>query len=108
MEAKRQRGLRHLHTSLDFYKKQIDEGRYFLHEHPDSATSWQDEKLKDLQQLPGVFTVKGPMCFWDMYFDIPGKEAGYICKPTRWMTNSRILAEILDQRCVNYTGGPFH
>ena len=35
--------LHHLHTSCDVYEKQINEGRYFLHEAPWGATSWKDE-----------------------------------------------------------------
>ena len=33
-------GRRHLHFVLSLYKRQLDGGRRFLHEHPESATSW--------------------------------------------------------------------
>eukprot|EP00972_Heterocapsa_arctica_P002690 398198-Heterocapsa_arctica.AAC.1 len=31
-------------------------GRYFLHEHPATATSWQDPKVIAFMQRPGVAT----------------------------------------------------
>ena len=100
-------GRRHLRTSIRFYRGQYDAGRYFLHEHPDGADSWQDPEMKALQALPGVFTVKGPMCRWDMPITTRG-ETGVAYKMTRYVTNSPKLAAVLEGQCSNKTGGPFH
>ena len=43
-EKRMKEALHHLHTSCDVYEKQIQQGRYFLHEAPWGATSWKDEK----------------------------------------------------------------
>ncbi|CAE7484287.1 unnamed protein product, partial [Symbiodinium sp. CCMP2456] len=41
-----------------FYRKQHEEQRSFLHEHPAGAASWQDRDMLALQSLPGVYTVE--------------------------------------------------
>ena len=43
-EKRMKEAMHHLHTSCDVYEKQIQQGRYFLHEAPWGATSWKDEK----------------------------------------------------------------
>ena len=40
---------KHLNASVVFYKRQIERGKYFLHEHPLSASSWYEEGIKELQ-----------------------------------------------------------
>ena len=101
-------GERHLHTSVRFYRKQHEEGRYFLHEHPDGADSWHDPEVLALQSLPGVYTVNGPMCKWDLELEDPRRGTGLIYKRTRWLTNCPALANVLDTRCTNEAGGPYH
>ena len=32
----------------------------------------------------------------------------FVCKPTKWVTNSKVLAEALYRRCSNISGPPFH
>ena len=47
------------------------------------------------------------MCRWGM----KSKDAsgvGYVRKPTRWMTNSKVLAEILQKECPNKEGRTWH
>ena len=51
-QASFERGKQLLHTAVRFYKKQYHEKRFFLHEHPFSATSWDDEEIRSLQRLP--------------------------------------------------------
>lgn len=106
--SKKIEGEKRLDLSVDYYWKQLRRGRYFLHEHPAGADSWDRPKMRELQQHPGIYTVSGPMCKWGMELDTRRKGRGYVFKPTKWVTNSRILAEILDQRCTNFTGGPLH
>lgn len=105
---KRIEGEAHVNMCVDFYRSRMKKGKYFLHEHPAGADSWDMEKVKKLQQEDGVYTVSGPMCRWDMGLSTRSKGIGRVYKGTRWMTNSKILAETLDQRCSNYTGGPLH
>ena len=41
----------HLHFCVDLYRQQIHNGRYFLHEHPDGATSWSDWYIRKLLNM---------------------------------------------------------
>ena len=104
VKAKKEQGVRRLHTAIGCYRKQMENGRYFLHEHPDGASSWKDEEFVRLHREEGVFTVEGPMCRWGMELETRDGRKGYVFKRTRWVTNSRVLASILDGRCSNQTG----
>ena len=52
----------HLEFVVSLYKLQIDEGRYFLHEHPWGAKSWHEPCIKELMKEPSVKVVRGDMC----------------------------------------------
>ncbi len=104
----RERGVRHLRLCVERYKQRHSKGRYFLHEHPAAADSWDDEEMKKLQAIDGVFTVTGPMCAWGMKLRTKKQGDGYVYKPTRFVTNSVEIAKILDRHCANRRGGPIH
>ena len=40
--AEKKRAIEHLEFVCDLYREQMRHGRYFLHEHPAYATSWQE------------------------------------------------------------------
>ena len=110
-EKRMTEALHHLHTSCDEYEKQIQEGRYFLHEAPWGATSWKDERVERISQRDDVYVVRGPMCKWGMTAaDRRGLQGtGYVRKETGWMTNHPGLAELLETECTNKTGeAPCH
>ena len=50
----RARALVHLQFMVELYREQLDNGRYFLHEHPEWATSWTLPLMKDLLDDPRV------------------------------------------------------
>ena len=56
------------------------------------------------QKLDGVFTVSGPMCRWLVKLTGHDGKPGLVRKRTRWVTNSRALAEVLDLYCTNELG----
>ena len=78
----------HLHTSRDVYEKQIQKGRYFLHEAPWGATSWKDERVERISSRDDVYVVRGPMCKWGMTAtDRRGLQGtGFVRKETGWST----------------------
>ena len=85
-EAKRKAKI-HLLFCTSLYKAQMEAGRYFLHEHPDSATSWYEECIASLAAHPMVMTTKIDQCAYglmsrDKIGEAPAK------KPTRFLTNS--------------------
>ena len=101
-EIKYQQGLSHLEYAVQLYWEQISRGRFFLHEHPATATSWGLPMVQELERHPGVQVVTGDMCRWGMNLDkdVSGEEPGKLVKkPTKWMTNSPILAKLLQARC---------
>ena len=105
---KRAAGERHLRNSVEVYRRQMARGRYFLHEHPKSADSWQEECIRKLEEEPSVVRVSGPMCRWGMEAadrrESPPRT-GLVLKETSWLTNSPVLARILEGTCSNKTGG---
>lgn len=81
-------------TACGYYRRQYDEGRFFLHEHPKPSGSWDMPEVREIAELPGVFLVESTMCHWSM--TIPGREdEGYVRKPTYWLTNSEEIAKML-------------
>ena len=55
-----------LHFAAKVYEDRHSKGRWFLHEHPWSATSWQDKRVMEVASLPGVFIARGEMCVWGL------------------------------------------
>ena len=88
-------GRRLVHVAIDAYRRQIDAGRYSLHEHPAYATSWEDSKLQRLVNTPGFYLVQGPMCRWGIKVYTHHGVPGYARKETKRLTNSPLLAELL-------------
>ena len=112
VEAEEREGKHHLKVACDCYKKQIMKGRLFLHEHPEGASSWNEDCIKEIRALHGkrddrenpieIFEVKGPMCHWNLKAtERRTRKTGLVKKETRWMTNSSKLAELLNQTCAN-------
>ena len=44
----------HLEFSCKVYQAQYRAGRVFIHEHPSSASSWEEESITKLMKLPGI------------------------------------------------------
>ena len=66
VEKKMGEGRTHLNYCIKMYTKQIKKGKIFLHEHPGSATSWQEEGMQELMKIPGVILVQANMCRFGM------------------------------------------
>ncbi len=91
-------GMMHLKFAMQLCRIQERSGLYFLFEHPRGASSWRTETMADMVTRKGTYTVRGDMC----QFGMRQKEAGEwkpVMKPTRFMTNSREIAKILQKRC---------
>ena len=85
----------HIRFVCELYRAQHEAGRYFLHEHPLFATSWQNEHIVGILRLDGVDTVWGDQC---QYGQQAGTE-GPVKKPTRWLSNSVGILKKLDTKC---------
>ena len=60
----------HLEFCMELCEIQAEQGMYFLFEHPWTATSWKNERVKKVMDAPGVQRVKGHMCQFDMLQDL--------------------------------------
>ena len=56
------RAEKHIQFVVRLYRIQIEEGRYFIHEHPASATSWRLPCIRKLWKESGVFAVRADLC----------------------------------------------
>eukprot|EP00973_Karenia_brevis_P001770 241268-Karenia_brevis.AAC.1 len=84
--------VRHIEFCACVYKLQIKHGRYFLHEHPHGATSWQLPAIQELLKTSGVIKTRAHMCKFGMTSRDEWGE-GLVYKPTAFATNSPRIAE---------------
>ena len=91
---------RHIEFVTTLYRKQIEAGRYFLHEHPQGATSWGLNEVRTIGDTQGVHTVVGDQCMYGLTTE--GKRGSSVMpakKRTKFMTNSYHVARELRRRC---------
>ncbi|CAK9071951.1 Retrovirus-related Pol polyprotein from transposon RE1 (Retro element 1) (AtRE1) [Includes: Protease RE1 [Durusdinium trenchii] len=68
-----QTGMEHLELAMALAKWQHRRGRYFLFEHPASASSWKEATVEEVESLEGVEVVSTDMCMYGM--NVNGVEA---------------------------------
>ena len=94
-------GRKHLAFVISLYRKQLLQGRHFLHEHPASALSWKEPAMAALARDPLIHCVVADQCMYGL--DTPSeKDRSKLMpamKPTRFMTSSPQMAAELGQRC---------
>ena len=94
----------HIDFMVELYREQLEDGHYFLHEHPRWATSWQLPSVEALMAVPGVGLTQGDQCQYGAE-SVSGKDMGCpIKKPTGFLSNSDAVLEALSRRCTG-TGG---
>ena len=102
-EAERQRRRTEARVHLDFaaeiYQTQLRAGRHFLHEHPETATSWKEESIAKLLQDGRVDAVVSHQCQFNMREKDKHGEVKLVKKPTRWMSSAGELLRALHRRC---------
>ena len=62
----------HVDFCAQLYRIQHEEGRLFLHEHPDRATSWKEPSIQAIAKIKDVLYVKAHQC----KFGLKGRENG--------------------------------
>ena len=99
VEELRKEAVRHLRFVIGLYKIQLDGGRHFLHEHPETATSWNDPSMNKLLKEKRVSTTVSDQCEYGLL--TPGPEGAPIAakKPTKWMSSSPHMLKRLSKRC---------
>ena len=99
--AEKKRAIEHLEFLCTLYREQMRHGRYFLHEHPAYATSWQEPCFEKLVQEKGVETATCDQC----QYGSEAADGSPIKKPTKFCTNAPELAKELKARCSGRSVG---
>ena len=94
------RAMVHIRFCMELYQLQHDGGRYFIHEHPTSATSWAVPEVRRIMQIDGVRVSNADQC----QYNATTKAGEPLKKPTRFMTNSSCIADALSKRCPGRGG----
>ena len=90
----------HLNFMASLYRRQINRGKYFLHEHPAGAQSWKEPQITSLLNDPSVHTVVAHQCMFGLTTPgRPGEGRKPAMKPTRFMTNSVFMSLRLHKKC---------
>ena len=95
VECEKRRAVTHLEFCIELYREQMKHGRYFAHEHPAYATSWQEECMKKLLGEHGVETATCDQCM----YGCAAADGTPVKKPTTFMTDAPDLAKRLRSRC---------
>ena len=90
----------HLEFMCEVYKIQAKNKRYYVHEHPATAASWQEKCVIETQRSTKGVMVMADMCRFGMVTHGPG-GTGLAMKPTRFLTNSIMVAKQLERKCLN-------
>ena len=94
-----QEGRTHLNFVIKLYNIQLDEGRHFLHEHPDQATSWSEPGMIKLMEHHRTVNVTSDQCEYGLLTPGPNGQPTPAKKPTKWLTSSHQMAARLSKRC---------
>ena len=91
---------KHVKFCIELYMEQVRGGRYFLHEHPENATSWQMPEVIELAAQAGVGMTVCDMCAYGMEITDKDGEA-LVRKSTKVLTNADEVAKRISRRCSN-------
>ena len=87
----------HIDFCAQLYRIQHEQGRLFLHEHPDRATSWSEPCIRAVAKIKDVLYVKADQCEFGKTVKEKGREP-LIQKTTGFLTNSPEIAKELSRR----------
>jgi hypothetical protein len=88
-----------LDFAMQVYEMQLRAGRHFLHEHPQSASSWQDPKMVKMLAHPRVGTAVAHLCQYGL--KTRGDDGAWqpAKKATRFASSSEEVLRQLDRKC---------
>ena len=95
---RKKKAIEHMSFCMQLYQMQIQSGRYFLHEHPQGATSWDLEMVKEIESMGGVYKVSCDQCQYGLETSVKG-ESRPARKPTAFMSNSWFVTNELTRKC---------
>ncbi len=90
---------RHMEFVAELYKMQDKAGIYYLHENFAQATSWQLACIQRVMGMASTQLVEADQCRYGLMSRDPKYGWGPARKPTKFMTNSVMVARELNLRC---------
>ena len=90
----------HLEFVCRLYRKQVERGLYFLHEHPAAAKSWDETCVLEVLALVGVNRINGDQC----QLGQETEDGRPIRKRTGFMSNSPEVLAALHKKCTGRHG----
>ena len=99
VEERRREAVMHLRFVIGIYKIQLEGGRHFLHEHPQTATSWKDDMMVKLLREKRISTTVSDQCEYGLMTPGPNGEPMLAKKPTMWASSSPQMLQRLSRRC---------
>ena len=99
-EAEWNAAVDHMEFVSELYAMQHQAGRYFLHEHPERATSWKIECIRRVASMQHVQETVCDQCQYGQEWT----DGEPIKKGTRWLSNSQCILQALSRRCTGRGG----
>ena len=101
-ETRRRRAAGEVHVRFcgELYAEQITNWRVFLHEHPDSASSWKLSCIQEILAEDTVDRVIGDQCQYGQ----ATAQGDRLNKAILWISNSPAILEQLKRRCRGRKG----
>ena len=82
------------------YKKQVEAGRFFIHENQAHAKSWALPCIKRVLKQAGVEVVEADRCMFGLKSWGKHRSQLVLAKnPTKFMANSWLIGRELNRRC---------
>ena len=95
--------LNQLRFCFEVYEWQVQNNRYFLHEHPKNSWSWKIDFVQHVAGLAGVSRLDAAQCpFGQWSVDLDGQR-GLVLKETGWLGNCPQVLRRLDRKCAKAT-----
>ena len=86
----------HLRFACKLYKRQVQKGRFFLHERPHTASSWNEDDVREVMNTEGVLYVRSDQCeAGQTEQGLHSTTTSRVRATTGWLTNSEQIAEKL-------------
>ena len=96
--------LTHLEFMAQIYWEQIQGERFFLHEHPEAAGSWEESCIQDLLEHRDVERVVADQCQYGQEVQYGEYKGQPVRKSTGFMSNAPRLLAQLQRRCGTTDG----
>ena len=99
-QEKLEKAKRHLEFICKVYRKQIDQGRWFLHEHPCTATSWSEKCVLDIMRMDTISTTITDQCMFGLRtWGVDGRPMP-AKKKTRFMSNANEILSAINKNVM--------